>query len=370
MTQKERFLAALRLEAPDVVPVSPLIHMRYAQKRLGRSDWKAVFECHRQIGACHFRGPIGISYASDPVEGYEHSTQVLVDNPPREIVQTTFHTPRGELTSTTDYGAIPDDPLVGKTTEYYVKEPAHWPIMIEYWEQVAQTARPCASDTVQQAVQFMAEDGVPSVGLGSAFTTVASARGMQDFMYDLYDCPDLIRRALKAACTLSENTVRSFVQSPAEVGFYDICWATGMGLGPRLFDEWIGEEIARMCGLVREAPGKFISFYTLGRMREIMPTLMNARPHMIASFEPNEGDLTLAQAKKLYGDRVCIMGNFDCVALARGTLDQARAEARRCLQEGMDGGGYIMGTGDEVPADTKPENLKAMVEVAEQFGRY
>jgi len=189
-------------------------------------------------------------------------------------------------------------------------------------------------------------------------------------MTDLYDCPDLIERAHAIACDLYENTIRSFLESPAEAGFYDICWATGMGLSPEMFDKCIGEELARMCGLVREVPGKFISLYTLGKMREIMPTMMNARPHMIATFEPNEGDLSLREAKQLYGDKICIMGNFDCVILARGSLEDARAEAKRCLDEGMEGGGYIMGTADEVPADAKPENLRAMTEVVEEFGQY
>jgi uroporphyrinogen-III decarboxylase len=36
----------------------------------------------------------------------------------------------------------------------------------------------------------------------------------------------------------------------------------------------------------------------------------------------------------------------------------------------MDGGGYVMVTGDEVPADAKLDNLKAMVEVVEEEGRY
>jgi len=64
------------------------------------------------------------------------------------------------------------------------------------------------------------------------------------------------------------------------------------------------------------------------------------------------------------------MGNFDCVILARGTVEDARAEARRCLREGMEDGGYVMVTGDEVPADARWGNLKAMVEVAAEDGRY
>ena len=64
------------------------------------------------------------------------------------------------------------------------------------------------------------------------------------------------------------------------------------------------------------------------------------------------------------------MGNFDCVTLARGTVREAREEARRCLREGMEGGAYVLVTADEVPADAKLENLKAMVETVEEHGQY
>lgn len=64
------------------------------------------------------------------------------------------------------------------------------------------------------------------------------------------------------------------------------------------------------------------------------------------------------------------MGNFDCVVLARGTVDDARREALRCLREGMAGGGYVLASADEVPADAKMDNLKAMVDTVERHGRY
>jgi uroporphyrinogen-III decarboxylase len=36
----------------------------------------------------------------------------------------------------------------------------------------------------------------------------------------------------------------------------------------------------------------------------------------------------------------------------------------------MEGGGYVMVTGDEVPVDAKIENLHAMVQTVEKYGKY
>jgi hypothetical protein len=57
------------------------------------------------------------------------------------------------------------------------------------------------------------------------------------------------------------------------------------------------------------------------------------------------------------------------VILAGGTVEESRAEALRCAEEGMEGGGNVLGTRDEVPADPKPENLRAVVEVVSEHGQ-
>ena len=121
---------------------------------------------------------------------------------------------------------------------------------------------------------------------------------------------------------------------------------------------------------VRSAPDKCLGLYTLGRIRDLLPMLVDTGVHFIETFEPNEGDITLGEAKRLYCDSTCLMGNFDCVVLARGTVDDARQETLRCLREGMPGGGYVLASADEVPADAKMDNLKAMVDTVERHGRY
>ena len=369
MTKKQAFLTALRGEQPDVVPVSPLIHYRYARKLLGRWDWRAVFEVHQKLGSTHYRGPLVVGLKYKQPQGYESHDDVILEQGAHRVTRTTLRTPLGTLTQTHDIGLIPDDPLVGKTTEYFVKEPKDWQIFIRMWNEEADTAEPDPGADIIEACRVMGEEGVPSVGVGSAYAKMGSVRGMTELLLDLIDEPDLMREVARAAWRWEEKTLDSFIASPSEVCFYDICWATGSNMSPEMFETWVGEEIHRACAKVRSA-GKYIAFYTLGRIGKLMDCMVDAGPHMIASFEPNEGDIPLAEAKKLYGEKICLMGNFDCVVLARGSIEEARAEAKRCLDEAMAGGGYILGTADEVPADARYDNLSAMVEVAQEYGRY
>jgi hypothetical protein len=370
MTRKQAFLTAMANGTPDVVPVSPLIHCRFAHKVLGRTDWRAVFGVHQMVGSTHYRGPLGVGVRCTMPEGYRTESAVLFQDGPHRKVRTYHHTPVGTLTSVTESGFVPGDPIISTAVERLVKGPDDWRIFLRMQQDWTQHADGSEFGAVAEAFQVMGEEGVASVGLGSVYAILGEVRGMTDLMYDLYDCPDLIREVQRTLMAGYRKRIQAFLDSPSEACFYDICWATGSNLGPKLFEEWVAEEVRQACDMVRAVPGNLISLYTLGKMRAILPILVEACPHMIATFEPNQGDISLREAKRLYGGKTAVMGNLDCVILARGTVEDCRREALRCLEEAKEGGGYILGTADEVPADTTLEKLEAIVDTVAEHGRY
>ena len=370
MTKKQAFLTAMASGTPDRVPVSPLIHCRFAHKALGRTDWRAVFEVHQRIGSTHYRGPLGVGVRCQMPGGYRSETEVLFEEGPRRKVRTTHHTPVGTLTSVTESGFAPNDPIISVCTEPMVKGTDDWRIFLRMQQDWTEHAAGSEFAAVSEAFEEMGDEGVASVGLGSVYCILGGARGMMNLMYDLHDCPDLVREVQQTVLRGYRKRIQAFLDSPSEAAFYDICWATGSNLGPRLFEEWVAEEIQQACEMVRAVPGKLVSFYTLGKMRAILPIMVEAGPHMIATFDVNQCDISLREVKQLYGDKIAVMGNLDCVVLARGSVDDCRREALRCLDEAKEGGGYILGTADEVPADTTLEKLQAVVDTVAEHGRY
>ena len=353
------------------MPVAPLIHGRFAHKTLGRSDWKAIFEVHQMIGSCYHRGPLGIDIPVTLPDGYAYE---FGEDRPRagggfesDLI---VRTPGRTMMGTNAWGMIPDDPLVGKMVEYPIKSREDWLAYKDLLEKhIAGTGEPDYS-TLDEALAFMGDDGIAGVGMVCGYAILGNNRSMQGLMLDLFDEPDLMAELFDLERVRVARHVDAFLASNADVMWLDVCWATGSQLPPAWFEKWVLPDIVLMMDKVRQAPGKYAGLYTLGPIREYLPMFVDAGVHFVETFEPNEGNISLAEAKKLYGDAFCLMGNFDCLVLAFGSVDDARREARRCLEEGMPGGGYVLVTADEVPANTKLDNLKAMVETVQEFGRY
>ena len=371
MTKKQRFLAAVRGEAADVVPVAPLVHDRYAHKVLGRTGWRAVLEVHGMIGSTYHRGPLHVPLGSSLPEGYgQEIREVERSSSGRVTSEWTVRTPARTMTGRMVHGAIPEDPLVGKAVDYPVKCREDWLAFLDLRRRWLENVQSPDLEFVRQAVEVMGEEGVPSVGIDSPYAVLGGHRGMAGLMMDLHDEPDLLDELFDVERQILDRNVEAFLAAPTKVAWLDICWATGSNLGPERFRRWALGDVVRAMEKVRSAADKYLGLYTLGRIRDLLPMLVDAGVHFIETFEPNQGDITLAEAKRLYGDRTCLMGNFDCVVLARGTVDDARRETLRCLREGMPGGGYVLASADEVPADAKMDNLKAMVDTVERHGRY
>jgi len=80
--------------------------------------------------------------------------------------------------------------------------------------------------------------------------------------------------------------------------------------------------------------------------------------------------LSAIEAKKRYGERICILGGVDVDVLARAEEGELRKYVRRIVGECAPGGGYCLGSGNSVTNYVKVENYLAMLEEGFNQGRY
>jgi uroporphyrinogen-III decarboxylase len=77
----------------------------------------------------------------------------------------------------------------------------------------------------------------------------------------------------------------------------------------------------------------------------------------------------MARAKRLLGNRCCVVGNVPTSLLVTGTAQEVKNYCRNLIEACATGGGYILSPGASSD-EAKVENLKAMVAAAKEYGLY
>lgn len=77
----------------------------------------------------------------------------------------------------------------------------------------------------------------------------------------------------------------------------------------------------------------------------------------------------IGEARRVMGDRLSVIGNLDPTGvLLQGSPELVRKKAEECIRKAASPeGGFILGSGCEVPIHTPHENIRAMIETARAY---
>ena len=86
---------------------------------------------------------------------------------------------------------------------------------------------------------------------------------------------------------------------------------------------------------------------------------------------PPMGDCPLGEVKQAFGNRLALMVNLHTTdVMLRGTRETVMEVSRKAIEDAGENGGFVLSTGDQCGRDTPDENLYAVAEAADRYGRY
>lgn len=222
----------------------------------------------------------------------------------------------------------------------------------------------------QRAARLAAEVGMPVPVMGGfapPFDAMSDKlRGLNGIMLDMFRQPDNVIEACEA---LLPDLVTTALAGADPERRYPIFIATHKPcfLSPKQFDTFYWPTFKRGVLMLIEAG------YTA---RVSMQSNWASHWHHMTELPKgkvlcdldNESDIF--KAKEAFGHQQCIAGGIPNTMFIFGTPDEICARVKLlCETVGKDGGWIVHG-GANIPADTKPENFRAMIDAIMEYGRY
>jgi uroporphyrinogen decarboxylase len=168
---------------------------------------------------------------------------------------------------------------------------------------------------------------------------------LEEFVYRIADDPDGVHAEARRRVEEWRGTAEALRAHGGLDGFAlcsDYCFNEGPFLRPALFAEFIAPYLRDAIAEYR-AMGFYTIKHTDGDIMPIVDQLVDANPHALHSIDPQAG-VDIAEIKKRYGHRVCLIGNVHCGLLQSGSDQEVMDNARYALRHGSPGGGYIFST--------------------------
>ncbi|MFC1900977.1 uroporphyrinogen decarboxylase family protein [Chloroflexota bacterium] len=226
----------------------------------------------------------------------------------------------------------------------------------------------------QKAVNECSREGLaagfPSGAGGMAtapFDTIGDAlRGTQGVIMDMYRQPDKLHEAMdKIADITIENAIAGANASKGISVSFPLHKGDDVFMSDKQFEEFYWPSLKKVyMALIDE--GLMVSSFAEGRYERRLDAISEL-PKGWTAWQFDQTDM--ANVKRVLGGIVCISGNVPSSLVATGTPQAVKDSCRKLIEICAPDGGYIL-TGGASVSETTPENLRAFMEAAKEYGTY
>ncbi|HDI00463.1 MAG: uroporphyrinogen-III decarboxylase-like protein [Candidatus Latescibacterota bacterium] len=345
MTPKERWLAVLRREKPDRIPMDYWATEEATQKLLKYLGCSDVWEMYKKL---HIDPVVSVGprYVGPPL-------------PPDTDMY-------GCKYKKVDYGAgvyleCVYHPLANYNTVEEIEKNYTWPT-------------PDWFDYSVIPKQIEGKEEYPIRGGGSEpFLVYKKLRGQEQAFMDLVLNPEMVHYCLdKLFDFCYENTLRIYEQIPGKVTLTYVAEDFGgqedLMYSPEQIREFFIPRMKRMIDLAHEA-GAYVFHHSDGAIRKIIPDMIEAGIDILNPIQWRCKGMEREGLKRDFGDKVVFHGGVDNqYTLAFGSVEEVRQEVMDNIRILGEGGGYILAPCHNIQAVSPPENIVAMYETGYEYG--
>ncbi|BBO75204.1 hypothetical protein DSCW_26210 [Desulfosarcina widdelii] len=195
--------------------------------------------------------------------------------------------------------------------------------------------------------------------------------GLTNLMMNMISNPDFVHAVARMTLDFNLAQLDLLVEAGLDVLVVedDIATTNMPLISPEHFKSFVNQ-YNRQIVEKAHAKGLKVVRHSDGNLWPIMDILIETGYDGINPLEPQAG-MHMKKVKDYCGDKLCLLGNIDCVdLLPSGTPEQVEQAVIQTIEDGAEGGGLILCSSNSLHPGVNPENCMAMFKAARKHGRY
>ena len=224
---------------------------------------------------------------------------------------------------------------------------------------------------IQREVIEFAGDKVALIGDCASATLAFHVlyRRLDNALFDFVENPKLVHATMEKGVEIAVEKGKFNIDTGLTMLRLNDSVANMTVISPAHWREFIRPHMKTVCDELHSyCPETRIYCHICGNVMPILEDLIATGLDCIGPMDPL-GNFTCAEARQVVGDRIALMGGVNTLSFLNALPEELIEEARACIEGAAQNGGYILGSGCVVPRSAPRENLLALADAAERYGK-
>ncbi len=208
------------------------------------------------------------------------------------------------------------------------------------------------------------------------FERAFAMQGMDKFLLNMAKYPEFAEALLLKIADLCKELMGHFLRELGEnvdiikIGD-DLGTQESLLISPKMYRKVLKPIHADFISFMKERTKAKVFFHTDGDVFPLIDDFIEMGVDILNPIQTSAGKMAnLVELKKRFGKEIVFCGGIDTHRiLPQGTPEEVRVEVRRVIEVLGPGGGYMVSSVHTIMDDVSPENILALVDAVEEFGK-
>lgn len=194
-------------------------------------------------------------------------------------------------------------------------------------------------------------------------------RSQQEMYMDIYDDPDAVLAATREINETLKEYVAALCDTGVDAVMLDTLFASGSIMSKEMWTKMEGVFVKELADVIRQKDCP-VMVHNCGKNVYFDVQIETMKPIAISFLYPPDDCKDFAECKEKYGNTVTLIGCVPPPNAVIGTDEEWDEQCRSQIDAMAKGGGFILATGCEYPANASFDRAQRMIDIAKTYGKY